>query len=109
VNSCVLAGVPYQHFTSNNDSLSGTKYFLKKSTSGGTLDKLESIPGFNVNLTTSQICDAVEKVGCCIVGQTKEIVPADKEMYAARDVTATVSCIPLIVGSIIGKKAAGRF
>ena len=81
----------------------------KKSTSGGTLDKLESIPGFNVNLTTSQICDAVEKVGCCIVGQTKEIVPADKEMYAARDVTATVSCIPLIVGSIIGKKAAGRF
>lgn len=61
-----------------------------------------------MNLTASQICETVEKVGCCIVGQTKKIVPADKEMYAARDVTGTVSCIPLIVSSIIGKKAAGR-
>ena len=75
--------------------------------SGGTLDKLESISGYNVNLTTSEICEAVANVGCCIVGQTKKIVPADKAMYAARDVTATVSSIPLIVGSIVGKKAAG--
>jgi thymidine phosphorylase len=60
-------------------------------------------------LKSSQICEVVEKVGCCIVGQTKKIVPADKEMYAARDVTATVSCNPLIVSSIIGKKAAGKF
>ena len=73
------------------------------------MDKLESIPGFNVSLTTSEICEAVKKVGCCIVGQTKEIAPADKEMYKARDVTATISCIPLIVASIIAKKAAGKF
>lgn len=73
------------------------------------MDKLESIPGFSVNFTTSQIGEAVQKVGCCIVGQTKNIVPADKAMYAARDVSATVSSIPLIVGSIIGKKAAGAY
>ena len=76
--------------------------------SGGTLDKLESIPDFNVKLTTAQICHAASEVGCCIASQTREIVPADKKMYAARDVTATVSCIPLIVSSIIAKKAAGR-
>lgn len=73
---------------------------------GGTLDKLESIPGFNVNFTRAEILEAVENVGCCIVGQTKHIVPADKEMYATRDVTATVNSIPLIVSSIISKKAA---
>ena len=73
------------------------------------MDKLESIQGFNVNFTSEQITEAVENVGCCIVGQTEQIVPADKAMYAARDVTATVSSIPLIVGSIISKKAAGRY
>ena len=83
-------------------------YVIKRHHSlGGTLDKLESIPRFNVNFTTSKICEAIKKVGCCIVGQTKNIAPADKEMYAARDVTATISCIPLIVASIIAKKAAG--
>jgi thymidine phosphorylase len=73
---------------------------------GGTLDKLESIPGLSVVMTTDQIRDAVDRVGCCIVGQTSTIVPADGIMYAIRDVTATVDCIPLIAGSIVSKKAA---
>ncbi|XP_047470642.1 thymidine phosphorylase-like isoform X2 [Penaeus chinensis] len=73
---------------------------------GGTLDKLESIPGFKVSLTEAEMKKALEEVGCCIVGQTADIVPADRRMYAARDVTSTVKSVPLIVSSIISKKAA---
>lgn len=73
---------------------------------GGTLDKLESIPGFQVNLDAKQMCDVLAKVGCCIVGQTESVVPADRVLYRIRDVTATVSSIPLISSSIISKKAA---
>ncbi|RXG62129.1 Thymidine phosphorylase [Armadillidium vulgare] len=73
---------------------------------GGTLDKLESIPGLKVFLSEEEMRKTLESVGCCIVGQTSSIVPADKRMYAARDVTATVPSTPLIVSSIIGKKAS---
>ena len=68
---------------------------------GGTLDKLESIPGFSVTLGTEEVRAAVAEVGCCIVGQTSSLVPADAVMYAARDVTATVDSIPLITGDDI--------
>ena len=74
--------------------------------SGGTLDKLESIPGFNVNLSLAEFRRAVEEVGCGLIGQTKEIAPADKNIYALRDVTATVASIPLITASILSKKLA---
>lgn len=74
--------------------------------SGGTLDKLESIPGFNVNLTLDEYRAALEKVGCALIGQTQEIAPADKKLYALRDVTATVPCQPLAAGSIMSKKLA---
>jgi pyrimidine-nucleoside phosphorylase len=73
---------------------------------GGTLDKLESISGFNVNLPLDQFQRITDKVGACMIGQTAEIAPADKKLYALRDVTATVSCLPLIVGSIMCKKLA---
>lgn len=73
---------------------------------GGTLDKLESIPGFRVSLNVREMQEALDKVGCCIVGQTADIVPADRRMYAARDVTSTVKSTPLIVSSIVSKKAA---
>ncbi|HVM60642.1 MAG TPA: thymidine phosphorylase [Verrucomicrobiae bacterium] len=73
---------------------------------GGTLDKLESIAGFNVNLSLDEFQRITEKVGCCMIGQTAEIAPADKKLYALRDVTATVSCLPLIVASIMCKKLA---
>jgi len=66
---------------------------------GGTLDKLESIPGFNVMKSTDEIRAAVTEIGCCIVGQTSSLVPADAVMYAARDVTATVDSVPLITGT----------
>lgn len=72
---------------------------------GGTLDKLESIPGFNASLPKSKIEELIEKVGCCIVGQTTELNPADRVLYATRDVTGTVDCVPLIAGSIVSKKA----
>ena len=65
---------------------------------GGTLDKLESIPGFNVMKSADEIRAAVTEVGCCIVGQTASLVPADAVLYAARDVTATHDSIPLITG-----------
>ena len=73
---------------------------------GGTLDKLESIPGFNVNLTEEEFISILKKVGYAMTGQTAEIAPADKKLYALRDVTATVECIPLITSSILSKKLA---
>lgn len=74
--------------------------------SGGTLDKLESIPGFRTNLTLSEYKNVLKKTGAVLIGQTKEIAPADKLIYALRDVTATVESIPLITGSIMSKKLA---
>jgi pyrimidine-nucleoside phosphorylase len=73
---------------------------------GGTLDKLESIPGFQVNLPIDKFQSIVETVGCSIVSATREMVVADRKLYALRDVTATVSCVPLQTASIICKKIA---
>ncbi len=73
---------------------------------GGTLDKLESIPGYRVNLPLSQFQNNVEKMGLSIIGQTKEICPADKKIYALRDKTNNIASIPLICGSIMSKKIA---
>ncbi|MBS1517526.1 MAG: thymidine phosphorylase [Bacteroidetes bacterium] len=73
---------------------------------GGTLDKLESIPGFNVNFPVDDFKRILEKTGLVMVGQTAELAPADKKIYALRDVTATVECIPLITSSIMSKKLA---
>lgn len=73
---------------------------------GGTLDKLESIPGYRVQLSLEEMREIVSEVGCCIAGQTESLCPADRLMYAARDVTNTVGCLGLIVSSIISKKAA---
>ena len=73
---------------------------------GGTLDKLESIPGFRTDLSIAEYKRVIRKIGLVMIGQTKEIAPADKKMYALRDVTATVECIPLIAGSIMSKKLA---
>jgi pyrimidine-nucleoside phosphorylase len=74
--------------------------------SGGTLDKLESIPGFNVKLSLSEFRRVLEKCGCGLIGQTPEIAPADKKLYALRDVTSTVESPPLICASIMSKKLA---
>lgn len=73
---------------------------------GGTLDKLESIPGFNTQLSLEQFKKNVEDSKICFIGQTKEICPADKKIYALRDVTATVESLPLICASIMSKKLA---
>ncbi|HST22039.1 MAG TPA: thymidine phosphorylase, partial [Blastocatellia bacterium] len=74
--------------------------------SGGTLDKLESIPGFKTDLSLAEFRATLEKVGAALIGQTAEIAPADKKLYALRDVTATVPCIPLMAASIMSKKMA---
>lgn len=71
---------------------------------GGTLDKLESIPGFTVTQSPEQMQGLLEQVGCCIVGQSKKLAPADGILYEARDVTATVDSLPLITASILSKK-----
>ena len=73
---------------------------------GGTLDKLESIPGFSVELDSKQIQTQVLEIGLAMVGQTERLVPADRRMYALRDVTGTIDSIPLITSSIVSKKAA---
>jgi len=73
---------------------------------GGTLDKLESIPGFRVGLSIEEYRKQVAGIGLCLIGQTAELAPADRRLYALRDVTATVECIPLICASILSKKLA---
>jgi len=73
---------------------------------GGTLDKLESIPGFRTDLNPRRFERIVREVGICIIGQTDEIAPADRKLYALRDVTSTIVCLPLIVSSILSKKIA---
>ena len=73
---------------------------------GGTLDKLESIPGCSVNVSIEDFIRQVQKIGCAVIGQTQDLCPADKALYALRDVTGTVDCIPLIASSIVSKKLA---
>lgn len=74
---------------------------------GGTLDKLESIPGFRVRLSAGEMIAQVGRIGACLAGQTVDLAPADKKLYALRDATATTESLPLIVSSILSKKLAG--
>ncbi|HEY2028224.1 MAG TPA: thymidine phosphorylase [Myxococcales bacterium] len=73
---------------------------------GGTLDKLESIPGFRVDLPVHRFVEVLRELGVCLIGQTAEIAPADRKLYALRDATATVESVPLIASSILSKKLA---
>ncbi len=73
---------------------------------GGTLDKLESIPGFSVDLSIARFAELVNRLGVCLIGQTAEIAPADRKLYALRDATATIESVPLIASSILSKKLA---
>lgn len=73
---------------------------------GGTIDKLEAIPGYRTKLSRAEFEKCIETVGCAIIGQSESIAPADRKLYALRDVTATVECVPLICGSILSKKLA---
>lgn len=73
---------------------------------GGTLDKLESIPGYRTDLSIEELQQTVRQVGCTITGTTHEIAPADRELYALRDITSTVTSVPLITASILSKKLA---
>ena len=73
---------------------------------GGTLDKMESIPGMSIDMDIENFKRQVVETGCAIIGQTAELAPADKTLYALRDVTATVDCMPLVVSSILSKKLA---
>ena len=73
---------------------------------GGTIDKLESIPGFRTSLSAEEFMEQVKRIGLCVIGQTENLAPADKKLYALRDVTATIDSIPLIASSIMSKKLA---
>lgn len=74
---------------------------------GGTVDKLEAIPGYRTSLSPDEFINTAQKHGICVIGADKSLDPADKKLYALRDVTATVGCVPLIVSSIMSKKLAG--